>query len=59
MKSFDSLSNERKKLKEQNETLLILLGEKEEELENIFNDMKEIKNLYREEMNRLIEKSIN
>ena len=59
MKSFDALSNERNKLNEQNETLLILLGEKEEELENIFNDMKEIKNLYREEINRLIEKSIN
>jgi hypothetical protein len=52
------LTAEITKLKEQNETLLILLGEKEEELEGIVQDMKEIKDLYREELNRLVEKTV-
>jgi chromosome segregation ATPase len=56
--SLKPLRAEISKLKEQNETLLILLGEKEEELEGLMQDMKEIKELYREELNRLLEKSV-
>jgi hypothetical protein len=58
LSSVKPLTAEITKLKEQNETLLILLGEKEEELEGIVQDMKEIKDLYREELNRLVEKTV-
>lgn len=39
-----------------NEILLILLGEKEEELEAMEDDMKEVKNLYRNQLNSLLER---
>jgi hypothetical protein len=56
MTSIKPLTIEIAKLKEQKDTLLILLGEKEEQLEHMAQDMKEIKELYHEEMKRLVEK---
>ena len=38
------------------ELLLVLLGEKEEELEAVLGDMKEVKHMYRSHMEELIEK---
>lgn len=38
------------------ELLLVLLGEKEEELEAMMGDMKEVKHMYRAHMEELIEK---
>lgn len=38
------------------ELLLVLLGEKEEELEAMMGDMKEVKHMYRSHMEELIEK---
>jgi molecular chaperone GrpE (heat shock protein) len=43
-----------KLLVEQNNTLLLLLGEKEEELESIYQDMKDIKSLYQAEIENLV-----
>jgi DNA-binding Lrp family transcriptional regulator len=40
----------------QNDLLLTLLGEKEEELEGVMADMKEVKLLYRHELDVLLEK---
>jgi hypothetical protein len=42
-----------KQLETQNAVLLNLLGEKEEELENIIADLKDVKNLYRAQMDDL------
>lgn len=39
-----------------NDMLLVLLGEKEEELEAMEGDMKEVKSLYRSQMNELLER---
>lgn len=36
------------------EVLLVLLGEKEEELEGLLSDMKEIKNMYKDQMEELL-----
>ncbi len=52
------LSAELARLRTQNETLLLLLGEKEEELESMIQDMKDVKVMYRQELDRLIEKSL-
>jgi hypothetical protein len=52
------LTAELSKLRAQNETLLLLLGEKEEELESMIQDMKDVKVMYRQELDRLIEKSV-
>lgn len=41
------------KFETENTILLNLLGEKEEELENILVDMKEVKNLYRAQLDSL------
>lgn len=41
--------------RKRNELLLALLGEKEEELEAMEGDMKEVKNLYRQQMNELLD----
>ena len=38
------------------ELLLVLLGEKEEELEGMMSDMKEVKNMYRTHMEELLDK---
>jgi hypothetical protein len=56
MSSIRPLTIEIAKLKEEKDTLLILLGEKEEQLEHMAVDMKEIKELYHDEMKRLVEK---
>ena len=46
-------------VQKQNNTLLILLGEKEECIEDLTSDLKEVKNLYKAEieslMNRLLD----
>lgn len=42
--------------KKRAEVLLVLLGEKEEELEAAYADMKEVKHMYREQLDELINK---
>jgi hypothetical protein len=54
MKAYPSLANDFNKLKDQNNTLLLLLGEKEEELEGLVEDMKDVKYLYRNEIESLM-----
>ena len=39
------------------ELLLVLLGEKEEELEGLMGDMREVKTMYRAHLEELLEKS--
>ena len=41
-------------LKQQNEALLLLLGEKEEELEDVMSCMRDVKELYRQQIDSLI-----
>lgn len=50
------VKDECQKLQKQLEISLLLLGEKEEELEAIVMDMKEIKNMYTAHIAELIEK---
>ena len=50
------LNEEIKSLKGRNEALLILLGEKDEEVECIFSDLKEVKMLYRNQIEELLDK---
>ena len=42
--------NELKQCKSQNEMLLVMLGEKSEELEATIQDIKEVKELYRNQL---------
>jgi len=49
-----SLNDEIKSLKKNNEALLILLGEKDEEVETVFADLKEVKHLYRNQIEELL-----
>jgi TATA element modulatory factor len=52
--SYPALSAENVELREKTEALLILLGEKEEELESLLQDMKDVKHLYRGEIEKLM-----
>jgi TATA element modulatory factor len=52
--SYPALSAENMELREKTEALLILLGEKEEELESLLQDMKDVKHLYRGEIEKLM-----
>lgn len=54
--SLPSLNEQLGSMKVKNELLLTMLGEKEEELEGVLADMKEIKNLYRSELDNLLQK---
>lgn len=47
---------ELQELREEHEVLLTLLGEKSEEVESLLEDMKEVKYLYRNELDTLLEK---
>jgi TATA element modulatory factor len=54
MASMPRLSEQLTSMKVKNELLLTMLGEKQEELEGVLADMKEVKNLYREELDQLL-----
>ena len=43
-------------LRKENEVLLTLLGEKEEELESCITDMKDIKNMYKAQIEELMDR---
>lgn len=54
--SLDSNSNSTEaiaRLEKENAVLLNLLGEKEEELENVLDDLKDVKNLYKLQLEAL------
>jgi hypothetical protein len=51
-KTIDDLNASNQRI----EVLLVLLGEKEEELEGLLGDMKEIKNMYKNHMEDLLDK---
>ena len=51
-----SLEGEISLLKKNNEALLILLGEKDEEVETVFSDLKEVRYLYRNQIEELLDK---
>lgn len=56
-----TLRNEISKLlniKLQNQVLLAIVGEKEEELENMIEDMKEVRLLYKTEIDHLLQLSL-
>lgn len=53
--SVPQLTEELQSLKKRVELLLVLLGEKEEELEAALQDMQEVKTMYRSHMEELIE----
>ncbi len=44
--------------RKQNNALLILLGEKEEELQALRDDIKDVKNLYKNQISQLLEKLV-
>ena len=48
------IQDEIKRLSSENDVLLTLLGEKEEELESAFADMKEIRSMYKDQIDDLI-----
>ena len=56
--SLPSLQEEIKSLKKTNDALLVLVGEKDEEVESIFSDLKEVKNLYRGQIEELLNKVV-
>ncbi len=53
---FPTLKKELSEKQKQLEISLVLLGEKEEELEAALNDMKEVKNMYRNHIEELLMK---
>ncbi len=53
---FPTLKRELAEKQKQLEISLVLLGEKEEELEAALNDMKEVKNMYRNHIEELLMK---
>lgn len=57
LESLPQLKKETKSIKNQNNTLLLMLGEKEEELESTLQDMKEMKELYKSEIKNLLKVS--
>jgi hypothetical protein len=54
--NYPKIVEEMNTYRHRSELLLILLGEKEEELEGALADMKEIKEMYRHEMDELLMK---
>jgi hypothetical protein len=54
--SLSQLSESGQKLKKQNDALLILLGEKEEELQATLMDSKETKQLYQAHIKELLDR---
>lgn len=58
MASFPSVQADNALLRERNDALLILLGEKEEELESLLQDMQDVKNLYKCEIEHLLSKIV-
>jgi hypothetical protein len=56
--SLPSLQDEIKVLKKTNDALLVLVGEKDEEVETIFSDLKEVKTLYRDQIAELLNKIV-
>lgn len=54
LESLPSIKKEAKLAKEQNYTLLLMLGEKEEILESTLQDMKDMKELYKSEIKNLL-----
>ena len=56
--SVPLLKEESRSGREQIEVLLVLLGEKDEELEAILSDLKDVKNLYKDQMEKLLDEVI-
>lgn len=54
LESFPKVKQEAKVLKNQNNTLLLMLGEKEEILESTLQDMQDMKELYKCEIRNLL-----
>ena len=54
LESIPTMNKESKLIKEQNYALLLMLGEKEEVLESTLQDMKDMKELYRVEIKKLL-----
>lgn len=54
LESLPTLQEETKLVKGQNNTLLLMLGEKEEVLESTLQDMKDMKELYKSEIKNLL-----
>ena len=52
-----ALREEVERCSKRTEMLLVLLGEKEEELEAVLGDMREVKHMYRAHLEELLEKS--
>jgi hypothetical protein len=55
--SVPTLQAEADALGKRTEMLLVMLGEKEEELEAVLGDMREVKHMYRAHLDELLEKS--
>jgi hypothetical protein len=55
--SVPQLKAEAEALGKRTEMLLVMLGEKEEELEAVLGDMREVKHMYRVHLDELLEKS--
>jgi hypothetical protein len=53
--SFEFIKAESMENKKQVEVLLVLLGEKEEELEGLLHDMNEVKHLYKSHIEELMQ----
>ena len=53
-----SLLEESKTSRSRIEVLLVLLGEKEEEVEAMLGDIKDIKNMYKDQMEELLEELV-
>ena len=56
--SVPLLQEETRSSRGQIEVLLVLLGEKDEELEAILSDLKDVKNLYKDQMEKLLDEVI-
>lgn len=54
--SLPALREEALSYRKRNELLLVLLGEKEEELEALEGDIKEVKDLYRSQIEDLLDR---
>lgn len=56
VKDYSSVKEELRLKDTQNAVLLNLLGEKEEELELLYSDLKEVKNMYKEQLAEMLSK---
>lgn len=54
LESLPAVKKESKLMKDQNNALLLMLGEKEEELESTLQDMQDMKQLYKTEIMKLL-----